>query len=228
MFKKTLVIAPHADDEVLGCGGFIYKHTHSGQMVDVAVCALGGVHHTHLKTPASYEQRYRELEKSCTILGCNLLDVLFPNMDMRLDSVAMVDFVSKLDAILSAGSYHFVLVPYPSLNHDHRLVFDAAWSALRPTNKLSVKAVACYEYAYVQHQPAHSLSPSGGKLYYPLTSQAYHAKIEALRCYTSQIRPLPAPTNEAAVESLAKFRALECRTSGTEYAELFYLQKMVW
>ena len=24
--KNILVIAPHADDEVLGCGGTIYKH----------------------------------------------------------------------------------------------------------------------------------------------------------------------------------------------------------
>ena len=31
--KEVLVIAPHADDEVLGCGGTIYKHYQNGDKV---------------------------------------------------------------------------------------------------------------------------------------------------------------------------------------------------
>lgn len=148
-------------------------------------------------------------------------------MDMRLDSVAMVDIVSKLDVYIAAGNYDSVLLPYPSLNHDHKIVFEAAWSALRPHHKLTVKTVACYEYGYVQHQPTHCLSPAGGKLYQPLTKEAYRAKLEALRCYSTQTRPAPSPTNEKVVEALAKFRAIECHQSGVEFAELFYLQKMM-
>lgn len=227
MFKNTLIIAPHADDEVLGCGGFIWQQTNDGKKVDVAIVALGGIHHPHLTTAASYEQRYRELEKSSAILGCQIAGVLFPNMDMRLDTVAMVDLVSKLDEIIFTGKYDSVLLPYPSLNHDHKIVFDAAWSALRPHHKQTVKTVALYEYGYVYHQPANSLSPSGGKLYQPLTKEAYRAKIEALHCYLSQLRPAPSPTNDTVVETLAKFRAMECHQSGVDYAELFYLQKMV-
>ena len=227
MFSNTLVIAPHADDEVLGCGGFMWKQATAKKKVDLVVVAVGGIHHPHLAVAATYEQRYRELEKSCMILNCNLVGVLFPNMDMRLDTVAMVDIVSKLDAIIAAGNYDSVLLPYPSLNHDHQIVFDAAWSALRPSNKLGISTIACYEYGYVQHQPAHSFAPFGGKIYYPLTKQAYNAKIEALRCYSSQLRPAPSPASEQVVETLAKFRAIECRISGAQYAELFYLQKMI-
>lgn len=230
MFKSTLIIAPHADDEVLGCGGFIWKQTNEKKRVDVVVVALGGIHHPHLSVAATYEQRYRELERSCGILGCQIAGVLFPNMDMRLDTVAMVDLVSKLDEYILAGNYDTVLLPYPSLNHDHKTVFNAAWSALRPHHKQTVKTVALYEYGYVQHQPTHCLSPSGGKIYHPLTKEAYRAKLEALRCYSSQLRPAPSPTSENVVEALAKFRAIECQQSGmegVEYAELFYLQKMV-
>lgn len=227
MFKKILVIAPHADDEVLGCGGYIWKQTSSGAVVDIAVVAAGGLHHPHLSTPATLSERQEELRKSCTILGANPLDILYPNMDMRLDTVPMVDLVAKFDAILEQGNYAFVLLPYPSYNHDHRIVFEAAWSALRPRNKNVVSAIACYEYGHVQHQAAHEFAPAGGKYYQSLSKKAFTAKIEALRCYRSQLRPNPSPANEEVVETLAKMRALECRLTGVQYAELFYLQKMI-
>ena len=35
--KKILVLAPHADDEVLGCGGTIDKYSKQGHHVYVAV-----------------------------------------------------------------------------------------------------------------------------------------------------------------------------------------------
>ena len=75
MFKSTLIIAPHADDEVLGCGGFIWKQTNEKKIVDVVVVALGGIHHPHLSVAATHEQRYRELDRSCGILGCQIAGV---------------------------------------------------------------------------------------------------------------------------------------------------------
>jgi len=227
MFNNTLIIAPHADDEVLGCGGFIWKQSENNKRIDVIVISMGGVHHPHLPQPATYHDRYRELEKSCAILGCRIAGVLYPNMDMRMDSVPMVDIVSKIDEIIIQNNYDSALIPYPSFNHDHKIAFDAAWSALRPRQNTKVRTIACYEYGYVQHQPAHSLSPAGGKIYIPLNKEAFSAKLAAIRCYPSQLRPSPAPTDENTIEALARLRGIECHQSGVSYAELFYLQKMV-
>ena len=38
---KVLVIAPHPDDEVLGCGGMIAKRTEAGHEVYVCVVPTG-------------------------------------------------------------------------------------------------------------------------------------------------------------------------------------------
>ena len=38
---KVLVVAAHPDDEVLGCGGAIAKHTEQGDIVHVLIMAEG-------------------------------------------------------------------------------------------------------------------------------------------------------------------------------------------
>ena len=41
--KKLLVIAPHADDEILGCGGLMHKVKESGGQVYVIIFNVGSV-----------------------------------------------------------------------------------------------------------------------------------------------------------------------------------------
>ncbi|WP_058369821.1 PIG-L deacetylase family protein [Psychrobacter sp. ENNN9_III] len=41
--KNVLVVAPHADDEVLGCGGTIAKHVRHGDNVYVAIMTNAAV-----------------------------------------------------------------------------------------------------------------------------------------------------------------------------------------
>jgi len=63
---KVLVIAPHPDDEVLGCGGTIKKHTKKGD--DVFLCIA-----TKAYTPdwaeEFIENRQKEIAKASEILG---------------------------------------------------------------------------------------------------------------------------------------------------------------
>ena len=36
--KNIVVVAPHADDEILGCGGTIAKHIKLGHQVHIIIC----------------------------------------------------------------------------------------------------------------------------------------------------------------------------------------------
>ena len=40
--KKILVIAPHADDEILGCGGYLLHQKQIGADIHIVIGALGG------------------------------------------------------------------------------------------------------------------------------------------------------------------------------------------
>jgi len=35
--KKVLIISPHADDEILGCGGFISKYSKKNYLINVLI-----------------------------------------------------------------------------------------------------------------------------------------------------------------------------------------------
>ena len=37
MKKKILIISPHADDEILGCGGFISKYSKNNHHINVLI-----------------------------------------------------------------------------------------------------------------------------------------------------------------------------------------------
>ena len=41
VFERLLVVSPHCDDEVLGCGGLMKKVVDSGGDVTVVVAAVG-------------------------------------------------------------------------------------------------------------------------------------------------------------------------------------------
>ena len=43
MKRRILVIAPHADDEILGCGGFLLHERDKGSEIYIVIGTIGGV-----------------------------------------------------------------------------------------------------------------------------------------------------------------------------------------
>lgn len=71
-FKTTLIVAPHPDDEALGCGGLISLLTALNQPVYVVFVTHGGASHPHSTTHLKIKLialREQEALKSCEILG---------------------------------------------------------------------------------------------------------------------------------------------------------------
>ena len=66
---KALVLAPHADDEVLGCGGAIIRHAQHGDAVVVVIATDGG-YADDIEDKAAYiAQRRKESLAAAAILG---------------------------------------------------------------------------------------------------------------------------------------------------------------
>jgi LmbE family N-acetylglucosaminyl deacetylase len=221
MASNILILAPHADDEVVGCGGMIARRAAEGYSIHVVVAAIGGLKHRHLNDTTSLEQRKQELAKAADILGVSKTTILYEGMDMRLDTVPQVDIVTKLDSILDQTYYEEVYFPFASHNHDHQELYRAAYAALRTTSGRRIPRLsALYEYAFFGWNPTEI---RGGKLYIDITDHL-EAKIKAFEIYASQLRAFPHPCSPQAISTLAATRGAECMCTA---AELFYIQRMV-
>lgn len=126
--RKTLVISPHADDEVLGCGAYIDKETSTGNIVDVLIMAVGPyVAYSGKETPS--EEKLEEVKLCHHKLGVRKSMVFCP-AESRLDTIPQNEIVSILDQILKEG-YDTVFIPYPSRHADHQVTFNCAMASLR-------------------------------------------------------------------------------------------------
>jgi N-acetylglucosamine malate deacetylase 1 len=219
--QRILVISPHADDEVIGCGGTIARAIEGASEVTVVVMSIGGVKHCHLNVIASTDERTSELAACSRRLGVSNWYILFPEKDMRLETIPMIEIVTSLDHILDEGGFEEVYIPLPSHNMDHRITYEAALSSLRPSaRRISPTLVAAYEGTVINWRP-HELN--SGQLYVDISS-FIDKKIAALEEYHSQLRPYPHTTSIDAVRRLAAMRGME---SGVSYAEKFSILRLV-
>jgi len=158
--KRVLVIAPHPDDEAIGCAGTVYKHIKSGGTADVVYCTL------------DTEVRFREAIKAADVLGFSHRHFLKYPVESLAKQKAFSD---ELYGIFKKSAPEIVFVPFWFDNHaDHR----ALNSALRKVGKR--KMFHCIVYAYPVWFPLYPnvLIEIG---------DVWEKKKEAISCYQSQL-----------------------------------------
>ena len=115
---KRLMIAPHVDDDVLGCGGILDKSCH------VVYC---GLDETGLEDRPTMEDRLKEINDVQSITG-HSFDVL-NNLVNRYDEFKLI---GQLENAINTIKPKEVYVCHPSYNQDHKSVYNASMIALRP------------------------------------------------------------------------------------------------
>ncbi|MCR5828462.1 MAG: PIG-L family deacetylase [Bacteroidales bacterium] len=214
MSKRILVISPHADDEILGCGGYLASQRDEGSEIHIAYATIG------IKGDPSRELcRIEEAEQVCNRLKASH-QILLENYDGELDMVPTRFFVTEYDTIFDSFRPDELFINYPSWHQDHKKVYDSAMAALRFRQGFMPRFIALYEYPFILNQ---NINISGGLWYHDITD-SLDEKIEVFNLYKSQIKKAPSPLNPEGIRQLAMVRGTEC---GVKYAELFYLQKMI-
>lgn len=214
---KILVIAPHPDDEVLGCGGTIAKHVKNGD--DVCLCII-----TKAYLPDWPEEfianRPKEIEAASSILGIKetiLLD--FPTV--KLDTIPQKELIDRISSVVMKIKPDILYVPHKGdLHKDHRLVFEASLVAARPGG--SIKKILSYE-TLSETDFGQVLEPFVPTVYEDI-AETFEIKIEAMNAYASEIKQTPHPRSIDLIEILAKKRGSE---SGLRFAESFVLIREV-
>ena len=213
---RLLIVSPHADDEVLGCGGLIAKAIADGAYVEIVYGGVGGSHPRHLDREPSTEERTREIIAVQDILGFQRWSILHAGLELRLDTIPQTEIIQALDAIIDVGRFTEVYFCYPSHHQDHQAIHDAVAAALRPGAHPSVKLIALYEYVYPGW---FQVTAAGGRMYVDI-SDVLELKERAWDAYVSQQRPPPSPLANGVVRTVAMLRGLECCA---QYAELFHV-----
>jgi LmbE family N-acetylglucosaminyl deacetylase len=219
---KVLVVAPHMDDEVLGCGGTIARHIESGDNIFTCFVAHRAYYHRFDELKNKIEKDHAERARD--ILGYKE-SVFFDLNDERLD-VCIQDILIPLEDYIFKIKPDIVYCPFRGDNNqDHRAVFDAVRIAVRPAAAIFIKKLLMYEVpsSTEQSPPLHenAFLPN----YYVDITKCMDKKIEAFKCYETEKRDYPHPRSEKALRVLAQKRGVEI---GFEYAEAFMLLREKW
>ncbi len=212
--KKILVIAPHADDEVLGCGGYLLHQAKLGAEIWIVIGTVGG-----LDKRQKFDVRHRELVAVLRNLNAKGF-YIYKDKDAMLDTISSYELTKKIDAYIDSFRPDEIFINYRSRHQDHIKMYDCAMASIRLREGYMPKFVALYEYPFVSD----GLDiVRGGKVYHDITD-VIDTKTRLFGLYESQVRRPPSPLNSNGIKTLAAIRGLEC---GMKYAEMFYVQKMV-
>lgn len=214
---RALVIAPHMDDEVLGLGATIARHVDRGD--EVHVCCVAHRVYEH-----RYDEARNRFEMACAQrarVTLGYASIRFLGLpDERLDA-CLQDTIVPLEACVREVEPDIVYVNHRGDNNqDHQAVFRAAMVVLRPAANLGVLTVISYETPSSTDQAPGVVEGAFLPNMYVNVSAFMERKIEALRCYETEVRKFPHPRSEEAVKLLAQRRGVE---SGFEAAEAFVI-----
>ena len=222
--ERLLVIAPHSDDEVLGCGGLISKIKKEGGKVFVLIFNVGSIEEFNNKKFT--ELRKKETSAAMKFLKIDKFDTIFdsPNDNRYLDAKPLHDLISKIEtkSKVSLAKIKPTIVAIPSINshhQDHIHVFKACIAALRPLNTPVVNTVISYE------APEHSRWSASGvfqpNLYIDIEKHLAH-KISAFYKYKSQVRA--GGRDKHTIKNHAEYRGKEV---GRKVCEAYFVHRLI-
>jgi LmbE family N-acetylglucosaminyl deacetylase len=221
MFERVLVIAPHSDDDILGCGGMMKNVKKAGGEVHVVVTTIGDVNFYHKQEVVTGETREEEFHNALNSLGVDSGEILFRHSEQKLHMLPIVDIITAYDQKIRSFKPTAVFIPYPSFHQDHKTVFNASFAALRPTpNTSHVKLVAMYEYPFIVWD---TNDTDGNRFHLDITN-TLEDKVNAMKCHKSQIRESEHLISPQTIRVWAERRGIEV---GVRYAEAFKALRMV-
>lgn len=212
----VLVIAPHALDEVLGCGGTIARHAAAGLPVHILVLCGDGT---------GLDGKRRE----AAVAAAALLGSQPPRFtgfpENRSDTIPIGEVVGAVERTVNELKPVMVYVSHGgNLNIDHQTAFRATATALRPMPGSPVAEFYAYEIA----SSTDWAPPGFGATFVPNhfvdITGTLAKKRQALELYAFDMRPEPHARSITALENLARARGASV---GMAAAEAFSLLRSV-
>jgi len=214
---RTLVIAPHPDDEILGCGGTLLRRKHEGASLGWLI--VTGISEQTGWNAARVEERDEEIAAAARFIGFDqVFNLRLPAA--QLDELPTRQLVAQFGEVFNTFQPTEVLLPHSGDVHtDHRISFDAAMACTKWFRFPSVQRVLAYE-TLSETDFALPGAPAFQPNFFVDISQHLDRKMQAMMIYKSELGQFPFPRSIEALRALATLRGA---AAGFQAAEAFQL-----
>jgi N-acetylglucosamine malate deacetylase 1 len=201
---NVLVLAPHPDDEAIGCGGTLCHHADHGDSITAVFLTSGEVGLQHFPREEAWRIREAEARRASRILGIGEL------MFLRCSDWTLVQDIQKAADLLAPILFQkrpgLIYLPHPQDGHpDHRAT-DPIFRAALKSSQVQKPALRFFEV----WTPLSSFSDVQD------ITPFMPRKLRALRAHKSQLNDF---NYVRAVSGLNQYRG--ALAGKTKFAEVF-------
>ena len=219
--NNILVIAPHPDDEVLGCGGTIRKLSSQVKNVYVLIMTRGKEGMYPEEKIVNIRREALAAHQHLGVRETRFLDFPAPELDL----ISISELALAIYNVISEFQSDTIYLPHHGdIHHDHKAVFNAGLVATRPMKGNPVRAIYSYETLseteWASPIPSDAFIPTR----YVNITNTFAAKLEAIKYFKSQLRDFPNSRSLESIEALAKFRG---SSVGITHAEAFMTIRVI-
>ena len=223
MKKNVLIISPHADDEILGCGGFISKYSKKNYYINVLILTNANKGAPEIYSTEEIKNIRIEAKKANKLIGTK--KIFFENLPaVNLNNYPIYKITNIIDKYIKQINPEIILIPSANdIHDDHKIIFKASKISIRPNKKSSLKTILSYEVL------SETEWNEDGKLFNPnyfvrLKKKDINNKVKAFMNYKSQVKKFPHPRSKEAIINLSRVRGSQVFE---EYAEAFKVEKIL-
>ncbi len=221
--NRVIVIAPHADDEVIGCGATIAKHIQNGDQVVVVISTNASIGAPELFSENDITHIRGEALEAHKILGVTetiFLDFPAPGLNAYPEYKISIEFLKIFQKYNPTHLY----LPHPGdIHQDHKAIYRSALVAARPQGNNKIGNIYCYETLSETEWTPMQEKPFVPNHFVDVT-QVFDKKIQSMKCFGSQLKAFPHSRSIETFEALAMYRG---STVGVSRAEAFIVERQI-
>jgi LmbE family N-acetylglucosaminyl deacetylase len=212
---KTLIIAPHPDDELLGVGGTLLRRKQEGGTVVWLI--VTAILEEYGWSKEKIATRQEEIRRVAEFTGIDeVVELKYPTT--HLDTSILAELVAAIGGVIDRVRPEEVFVPHiGDVHSDHYIVHKAAISNSKWFRHDSIKRLLAYE---TLSETDFGLEQDFSPNVFVNIEEFLEEKLQALEIYRSEMGSFPFPRSREAVSALAKVRGA---ASGFAAAEAFRL-----
>jgi LmbE family N-acetylglucosaminyl deacetylase len=212
-FGRVLVIAPHPDDEVLGCGGTMARLAGEGCETHVAVVTRGSLPEFDEATVAGIRAEARTAHAHLGVTRTHWLD----QPAAKLAETPHSTLNAALQGIVRELRPDTLFIPFVGDMHlDHQLIFLSSLVAARPHQAEYPRRILAYETVSETNWNAPYVTPGFLPQVFVDIENTLDRKLQAMAMFASQVRPFPHERSIEALRALALVRGTRIHRSAAE------------